>query len=122
MKFKLDENLDVRLVEVFQASGDQAETVLGQKLSGSADEAIYNHCRDQSHILVTLDLDFSNPLRFPPASTPGIFILRPPAPTLPLIRQLIDSAIRFAKANEVAGRLCIIEPGRVRVYSNSSEG
>ena len=78
MRFKLDENLDVRLASLFVDAGQEAKTVLEEGLSGRSDEAIYAICVAERRILVTLDLDFSNPIRFPPAATEGIVILRPP--------------------------------------------
>jgi predicted nuclease of predicted toxin-antitoxin system len=59
MKIKLDENIDVRLAPIIAASGHDVDTVKGQELSGKPDETIYETCRAEGRVVVTLDLDFS---------------------------------------------------------------
>ena len=83
MKFKLDENLDPRLISLIQEGAHDVETVSSEGLSGSSDETVYEVCIRESRILITLDLDFSNPFRFPPAPTAGIVVVSPPRPTIP---------------------------------------
>lgn len=86
MRFKLDENFDIRSVRLFMEAGHQADTVLDESLSGSSDEVIYQMCRDTRQVLVTLDLDFSNPLRFPSDLTEGLVVIRPPRTVFELIK------------------------------------
>jgi predicted nuclease of predicted toxin-antitoxin system len=69
MKLKLDENFDRRLVPLLAAEGHDVDTVRAEGLSGSDDTAIYAACQATGWALITLDLDFSNPLRFPPSSS-----------------------------------------------------
>jgi len=69
MKFKLDENVDVRLIPLVAEGGFEVDTVLGENLSGKRDENIYEVCKAEKKVLITLDLDFANPLRFPPDLT-----------------------------------------------------
>jgi len=116
VKFKLDENLDVRLVSLLSEGDHEADTVLDQQLSGQADEVIYEACCKSGHTLITLDLDYSNPLRFPPEPSEGIVVLRPPQPVLPILRSLLASALAELKTRSLKGKLWIIEPGRIRVY------
>ncbi len=76
MKFKLDENLGSMAEKILVTAGYDIATVRGQKLCGEQDHAIAAVCRAEGRILVTCDLDFGNPIAFPPASSPGIIILR----------------------------------------------
>ncbi|MCC6775935.1 MAG: DUF5615 family PIN-like protein [Hyphomicrobiales bacterium] len=46
-----------------------------QRLSGNTDVALYEACRAESRVLVTLDRDFGEVLRFPPEESAGIAIL-----------------------------------------------
>ncbi len=78
MKIKLDENFDVRLVPLLAEGGHDVDTVPAEGLAGSADELIYEVCRADGRTLITLDLDFANPFRFPPEPTEGIVVVRPP--------------------------------------------
>ena len=79
MKFKLDENFDVRLVPLLAEGGHDVDTVPAERLSGSADEVIYEVCRATGRTLITLDMDFANPFRFPPEPMEGIIVVRPPS-------------------------------------------
>ena len=82
MRIKLDENFDPKLVDLFEAAGHNADTVLSEGLSGRKDEDIYEICRSNQQVLITLDLDFANPFRFPPEDTAGVVVVRPPRPLL----------------------------------------
>ncbi|MCL4545806.1 MAG: DUF5615 family PIN-like protein [Chloroflexi bacterium] len=98
MNVKLDENLGVRTSQVFLDAGHDVQTVRDEQLQGRPDEVIYDVCRLERRCLVTLDLDFSNVLRFPPGPTAGIAVLRPSGEiTLSLL-------------------VWIVEPGRIRIH------
>ena len=116
MKLKLDENFDVRLAPALAAEGFDVDTVLDEGLSASPDEKIYDTCKAIGRTLVTLDLDFSNPLSFSPAGTEGIIVVRPPRAILPLIRATLWSVLPELKNRSVQGKLWIVEPGRIREH------
>lgn len=116
MRFKLDENLDPRLIPLVQEGRHDVESVYGEGMSGSSDEVVYDTCLHESRILITLDLDFSNPFRFPPAPTPGIIVVRPPRPTLPQIRAILAASLPDLRKQPLHGKLWIVEPGRIRMH------
>ena len=78
MKLKLDENLGVRGKHVLDAAGHDACTVAAQKLTAADDRHLIEICRLEGRALVTLDVDFANPLVFPPADYAGIAVIRLP--------------------------------------------
>ncbi len=116
MKLKLDENFDVRLVPLLAVEGFDADTVLTEGLSSSPDQTIYDTCKTSGRTLVTLDLDFSNPFRFPPAGTEGIIVIRPPRAVLSSIQATLWSVLPELKTRSVKGKLWIVEPGRIREH------
>jgi predicted nuclease of predicted toxin-antitoxin system len=116
VRFKLDENFDARLVPLLADGGHDVDTVLAEKLSGSTDEVIYEVCRTTGRTLVTLDMDFANPFRFPPEPMEGIVVVRPPRAILPAIRATLLSVLSELKSRPLKGMLWIVEPGRIRVY------
>ncbi len=122
MKLKLDENFDARLVRELQKEGLDTDTVLGEGLAGSPDETIYNACKLAGRTLVTLDLDFSNPFRFPPEDSDGIVVVRPPKSVFSSIRVTLWSAITQLKTGAVKGKLWIVEAGRIRQYDPDDSG
>ena len=76
MKFKLDENLSPSLATLFVTAGHDAHSVVQQALGGQPDERVIDVCRREQRTLVTLDLDFSNILAYPPTEFAGIVVLR----------------------------------------------
>ena len=114
MKLKLDENFDVRLVP--RNEGFDADAVTAEDLTGSSDETIYDTCKTVGRTLVTLDLDFANPLRFPPEDSEGIVVVRPPKAVLSSIRATLWSVIAQLKTGAVKGKLWIVEARRIREH------
>jgi hypothetical protein len=121
MRFKLDENFDPRLAPLVAEGGHEVDTVRGEGMSGSKDEALYRACVESGRTLITLDLDFSNPLRFPPGPTEGIIVVRPPRPVFSLIHATLAVALPDLKSKPLRGKLWIVEPGRLRLYDPGGE-
>jgi predicted nuclease of predicted toxin-antitoxin system len=116
MKFKLDENLGSLGKKLLEEDGYDVMTVAQQKLSGSSDHTLYQVCREEERILVTLDHDFSHMLRFPPEATPGIVILESPGRLTPAaITARIAEMAALLRVRPIDRELWIVEPGRVRI-------
>lgn len=121
MKLKLDECVDARLASILRQAGHETTTVRDQGLFGVADSALYEHCTSEDHILVTLDLDFSDVLRFPPEHTPGLVVLRGPNDLFHTVRILVHTLANALTRDTPSGRLWIVEPGRLRVHEPAFE-
>ena len=116
MKFKLDENLGETGRDILEADGHDVMTIAQQKLSGAGDRRVYDVCRDEGRVLVTLDHDFSHTLRFPPDPTAGIAVLECKGRMSPsMIRARVAELAAVLQTNSIDGTLWIIEPGRVRI-------
>jgi predicted nuclease of predicted toxin-antitoxin system len=122
VRFKLDENLDPQLAPLLAEGGHEADSVREEGLGGTTDEALYGTCRSEQRVLITLDLDFSDPLRFPPEGTGGIMVLGPRRNTLALIRETLVAALPALKRERLEGALWIVEPGRIRAHTPGREG
>ena len=117
MKVKLDENLGNRAVALFGEYVHEVTTVSEQDLQGANDDDLIEACRTEERVLITLDLDFSNVLRFPPAKYAGIVVLRLPHPTkLETIRERVRVFLRASERKNLSGQLWIVEQDRIREY------
>jgi len=117
VKLKLDENLGRHCAEVLREVGHSAATVPEEGISGCSDQRLADSAAREARCLVTLDLDFANPLRFPPARYAGIAVLRLPPRAVP--EDLLNAVRTLATAltgRTVAGKLWIVEAGRIREY------
>jgi len=122
VKFKLDENFGTRTQGLFLAAGHDVSTVHDQELCGCPDQRLFEICGRESRCLVTMDIDFGDVTRFPPDRGAGVVVLRLPRnPTLPILESLIDSFLRALGERSLAGRLWMVEPGRIRVHQTEAE-
>jgi predicted nuclease of predicted toxin-antitoxin system len=123
VKLKLEENLGKRGLALFAAAGYEAATVAGQGLRGEADQSLIEHCHGEQRCLVTLDLDFSNPLVFDPEGYSGIAVLR--LPSQPTPDDLLDRCRTLIAAlmnDDIVGKLWIVQKDRIREYRPDRPG
>ena len=117
MKLKLDENLGARGAEQFRQAGHDVSTVAEQELCSATDRKLSEVCRIERRCLVTLDLEFGNPLIFKPKDYSGIAVLR--LPRLPTPDDLFDAINTLAQGlarKDIEGQLWIIQRGKIREY------
>ncbi len=131
MKFKLDENVGLEALEILHKHGFDAMTVPQQSLSGADDNHVAAVCRNESRILVTMDVEFANPVLYPPHLHGGIVVLRAPGRCtsqmiLLLMETLCQALLTKDEPNESMiplkspeQHLWIVEPGRVRLYQDN---
>jgi predicted nuclease of predicted toxin-antitoxin system len=121
MRFKLDENLGTRTQQLFREAEHDVMTVWEESLWGSTDQTIHDVCCQEHRCLVTLDLDFANVVRFPPAQTAGIVVLRlPKNPNPALLEHLVRQFLQALKQESVSGQLWIVEMGWIRIHQQEN--
>jgi Domain of unknown function (DUF5615) len=121
MKMKLDENIGQRGKTLLMAAGHDVCTILEQNLQSAPDPIVIEVCRVEQRCLVTLDLDFSNPLQYNPAEYSGIAVLRlPRRPSPQDLLDAIETLINALKIETIDRRLWIIKRGQIRIYQQES--
>ena len=122
MNLKLDENLGERGADLFRAASHDVATIHGQQMCSATDEEVIAACHDEARCLVTLDLDFGNPLRFPPWEYSGIAVLRlPPKPSDADLWSACHTLIGGLIRESIAGKLWIVQRARIREYRPDRE-
>ena len=117
MKLKLDENLGASFAATLRAAEHDVSTVSDEQLDGAPDVEVLRAASADRRCLITLDLEFGNPLRFPPSEFAGIAVLRlPRRAAAQHLQKLAKILTRALTRHEVAGRLWIVEIDRVREY------
>ena len=114
MNFKIDENLPTECAALLRGAGFGADTVADENLSGADDAAIARGVRAAGRVLITLDLDFANIQAYPPATHPGIIVLRLKRQDKHAVLELMLRLISVLKTRVPAGDLWIVEPDRIR--------
>jgi predicted nuclease of predicted toxin-antitoxin system len=114
--FLIDESLPRAVTRALVAAGHDVVDVRDVGLRGATDDAIAARARETSSLVVSGDLDFSNALRFPPGTHPGIVVAR-----LPDVIPPADMAARIVAAiaavgADLEGAITIVEATRVRVF------
>jgi hypothetical protein len=117
VKLKVDENIGRGGIDFLRQHGHDTLGVHEQGLGGKADSVIFDVCVAEARTLITLDRDFAQVPRFPPARSAGIVVLDPGGPaSLPGLLSRLRDFLALAARRPVTGELWIVEPGRVRIH------
>jgi hypothetical protein len=119
---KLDENLGRRGAAQLRAAGHDTTTVFDQGLTSASDVELIRVCLTEGRVLVTLDTDFADPVRFKPADYAGIAVLRlPRRPQRSDLLEAIRTLIGGLEMHDLTGKLWIVDRGFIREHQPASE-
>ena len=117
MRLLLDENLSPQQAAILREQGHDAVAAVGAGLSGQPDEKIREFAIAENRVLLTLDSDFANMLRFPTRGTAGVIRLKIHPPTEEAIRDQIQKALVLLKDTPLAGCLAVSYGDMIRIRS-----
>jgi predicted nuclease of predicted toxin-antitoxin system len=119
MRLKLDENLGRKVAEILRGHGHDVQTVPDEGLGAASDTGLIQACRTEWRCLVTLDLDFGNPLLFTPTEYAGIAVLRLSLKRSPSdLLETVETLASALSREDPSGKLWIVQRGRIREYQN----
>jgi predicted nuclease of predicted toxin-antitoxin system len=98
-----------------RTEGHDAVAVADVGLSGAADPQVLRFAVETGRVLVTLDADFANVLRLPPAQTLGVLRLKVHPATEERIREALRRAMLFLENIDITGRLAVLDDDKIRV-------
>jgi predicted nuclease of predicted toxin-antitoxin system len=116
MRIKLDENMPVRLAEIIRQLGHDADTVLGEGLSGGSDDAVWKAAQEAGRFFITQDLDFSDLRRFEPGKHYGILLVRLREPGRNALVKYVEAAFSQENVTIWQGCFVILTEHKLRVY------
>jgi hypothetical protein len=114
MRFKLDENLPIEILENLREAGHDADSVHDEGLDGAPDPVVLSRARDEGRIVLTLDKGIGDVRAYQPTQYRGIVLFRPPssgrATTLAFLRQHLPGVLSL----DLDGRLTVVTATGVR--------
>jgi predicted nuclease of predicted toxin-antitoxin system len=118
LRLKLDENLGEVAAKALRGAGHDVVTVHSEKLLGTDDRRLVKICSDERRCLVTLDMEFGNPILFKPTDWAGIIVLRLHSRVTPVaMEELLNTLITgLSGRSDLNGKLWVVQLGRIREY------
>jgi len=115
VKFLFDENLSPGHAARLRGEGYDAIAVLDIGLSGAGDPEVRAAAIREGRVLITLDADFGNIIRYLVLGTPGVIWLRLHPPTEIKIRQTLGRCLAKLANVDLAGKLVVADEDKIRV-------
>lgn len=113
---KLDENVPDSVAGILRAAGHEVALARDEQLAGANDDRVLTVAASEGRTLVTLDRDFTNILRHPPAATAGVVVIRLQGQTLRRIRQVAAVLAERLLQESAKGRLWVLDESRLRIW------
>ncbi len=119
MRFLIDADLPRSANDVIHRCGHETIDVRDIGLRNAKDHEIARYAQTEKLCLVTGDFDFADIRNYPPKEYSGIVVLSlHRTANAAYINRLLESFLQQQALSELAGKLAIVEPGRVRLRVN----
>lgn len=115
MKFKLDENVPLRLKPLISQEGHSVSDVYEERLQGKDDRALFETCRREELILITNDTDFENVQAYPLGTHAGIIVLRLKSQGAKTVMKAWQEFVTKVDLNKIAKAIIIIGPDLIKM-------
>lgn len=115
MKFKLDENVPLRLKHLISDEGYFVSDVYEERLQGKDDTILFETCQREGLILITNDTDFENIQAYSLGTHPGIIVLRLKSQGTKTVMKAWQDFVTKVDLNKVAKAIIIIGPDLIKM-------
>ena len=115
MRVKLDENVPRSVLAVLVAAGHDADTIVGEGLTGSVDSVVVQAAADAGRLLITLDRGLGDVRRYPPGSHTGILVLRVDEQSAAAVRRVMQALLDVHDLDSLTGTIAIVQRGWLRI-------
>ncbi|HXF84044.1 MAG TPA: DUF5615 family PIN-like protein [Anaerolineales bacterium] len=115
MKIFGDECVYATTTKTLREWGHDVVTAQEAGLTGHEDDELLQYAIQQGRILISIDMDFSNALRFIPSSHSGIIILKIRPSKLDATHQVLRQFLEHYPEEEIHRSLVIIDQSKYRV-------
>jgi hypothetical protein len=114
VRFKLDENLPIELLDDLRTAGHEADGLRDEGLIGAPDDAVLDLVRRENRVLLTLDKGIADIRAYPPKAHAGIVLFRPPAVGRGITLLFVRRHLAYLFQRELTGRLLVITDRGIR--------
>lgn len=115
MDFLADENVFLPIVRELRRLGNDVLDIKEQNLTGIADPDVYQMAVDQKRVLLTMDKDFTNILKYSPGTHPGIIVLKLYRLPVTTTTNIFIHAFNALNETDILGNIVIIDRFKTRV-------
>ena len=116
LRFLTDEDIPRSTARVLRDAGFDAVDVRDVGLRGKSNALVYAYAQQEQRLLITCDLGFSNILKFPPAQSTGLLVVRIPdsEPIEHFNHEILQAITKIGE--NLRQHLAIVEIGRTRLH------
>ncbi|MGE0118819.1 MAG: DUF5615 family PIN-like protein [Dongiaceae bacterium] len=115
MKIKLDENLPAELLDDLRAAGCDAATVEEEGLTGTSDDVLLEHVRQEGRAIFTMDKGVADVRAYPPDRYAGIVLFRPASAGRGAVLAFVRANLALILEQSLTGRLLVVSERGIRV-------
>jgi hypothetical protein len=115
VRFKLDENLPIELLDDLRAAGHEADGLHDEGLIGAPDDVVLDLVRRERRVLLTLDKGIADVRAHPPQAHAGIVLFRPPSAGRGITLLFVRGHLASLFERELTVRLLVITDRGIRL-------
>lgn len=114
MRFLVDENLPLEIIEYLLSVNHDVFDVAASDLRGSSDKILWSKAAEEKRIIITRDLDYPMPRLRP--SPFGVILIRVPSDfKAAVIAKIFKEAIAKIDLEKLRNKVAVISPGKIRI-------